>query len=230
MMRSVLFVDDEERVLEGLENLMFPYLDEWDMAFATSGSEALSLLRDGQVDVIVTDMRMPGMDGAELLHRVKELCPRTVRIVLSGHAELEAAMRAMPVAHQFLSKPCEAKKLIRVLTQACHLQDIIADQRLQASLGDIGQLPARPETYSELCRIFAGDEWSLARSLISAFSRTISALAPLKSKRLASSFCAWFTAFCTSMKSTLETMSKVGMEARVGKDPGVGERGDEATG
>jgi HD-like signal output (HDOD) protein len=71
-------------------------------------------------------------------------------------------MRAMPVAHQFLSKPCEAKKLIRVLTQACHLQDIIADQRLQASLGDIGQLPARPETYSELCRIFAGDEWSLA--------------------------------------------------------------------
>lgn len=160
-MRSVLFVDDEPRVLEGLENLMFPYMDEWDMEFAEGGNQALALLNERPFDVIVTDMRMPNMDGAALLDHVRRSHPQIVRIVLSGHSEVDAALRAMPVAHQFLSKPCDARNLTRVLSQACRLNEIISDSRLQATIGDIDQLPARPVVYDRLCSILTTDDWTL---------------------------------------------------------------------
>lgn len=106
--RRILFVDDEPNVLAGLRNLLRKQRDRWEMLFAPSGKAALEEMATCPVDVIVSDMRMPGMDGAELLRLVKERYPRTVRIVLSGHAEREAVSRAISVAHQFLSKPSDA--------------------------------------------------------------------------------------------------------------------------
>lgn len=110
--KRVLFVDDEQEVLEGLRNLLRRNRHEWDMVFALGGYEALAELSRGTVDVVVTDMRMPGMDGAQLLAQVKTVSPSTARLVLSGHAEKEAILRALPVAHQFLSKPCGGGTLL----------------------------------------------------------------------------------------------------------------------
>ena len=104
MKKRILFVDDERRVLEGLEDLLVRYRHKWEMVFAVGGAEALEQLQQKPFDVIVTDMRMPGMDGATLLGLVNERYPGTVRIVLSGHFEMEAATRTVPVAHQFLHK------------------------------------------------------------------------------------------------------------------------------
>ncbi len=161
-MKRILFVDDEPRVLEGIENLLFPYMDDWDMAFTESGEEALELLKDEHFDVIVTDMRMPRMDGATLLHRVKEQYPDVVRIVLSGHSDLEAALRVMPIAHQFLSKPCDGETMVRVLRRACDLQALINDEVLRGLIGKLGELPARPKTYAELTVLLADEQTSLA--------------------------------------------------------------------
>ncbi len=161
-MRRVLFVDDEPRVLEGIENLMFSYVDEWDMEFASSGQEAIQKLGDEPFDVLVTDMRMPGMDGATLLNRVKDMHPGMVRIVLSGHAELEAALRALPIAHQFLSKPCDVETLTGVLERACALNDLVSEETLRSLLGGVSDLPARPATYSRITEALAKEDWSLA--------------------------------------------------------------------
>ena len=90
--RRILFVDDEAKVLDGLRNLLRRQRHEWDMLFALSGAAALEELAKAPVDVIVSDMRMPGMDGAELLTRVRTLYPQTARIVLSGHAERGAIL------------------------------------------------------------------------------------------------------------------------------------------
>jgi DNA-binding NtrC family response regulator len=109
--KRILFVDDEEHVLEGLRNLFRRQRHVWDMVFVTSGEAALVELEKAPFDVIVSDMRMPGMDGATLLLHVKSRYPSVVRIVLSGHAERAAMVRALSVAHQFLSKPCEADTL-----------------------------------------------------------------------------------------------------------------------
>ena len=91
------------------------------------GEAALDVMKSETCDVVVSDMRMPGMDGAALLKAVQQEYPDTVRIVLSGHTELEAALRAIPVAHQFLSKPCDAQTIREVVERACDLQAILTD-------------------------------------------------------------------------------------------------------
>ena len=82
-MKSILFVDDEPKVLDGLKRMLFPYGDVWQMEFACGGAEALRMLAAANFDVIVVDMRMPGMDGAALLNEVARLYPQMVRLILA---------------------------------------------------------------------------------------------------------------------------------------------------
>lgn len=146
-MSRVLFVDDEKSVTDGLRRTLREFRNEWDMVFVNSGEEALDAAAEQPLDVIVTDMRMPGMDGSELLRRMNRESPKTVRIVLSGHSELEAVMRTVPIAHQFLSKPCEAKVLKDVVTRALELQALLSGQEVQHLVGELKALPAQPETF-----------------------------------------------------------------------------------
>ncbi len=158
MSRKILFVDDEPRILKGLERMLFLLADQWEMSFVDSGAKALEALEAGTFDVIVSDMRMPEMDGATLLAKVKERYPNVVRLVLSGHAELETALRAVPVAHQFLTKPCDPDLLEEVIDRACHLQVILSDKNLLSEIGKVESLPVRPQIYSELLRALADPE------------------------------------------------------------------------
>jgi YesN/AraC family two-component response regulator len=84
MKKRILFVDDEVNMLQGLRRMLNTMRHEWDMVFVESGQEALALLAQTPCDVIVSDMRMPGMDGVQLLTQVMERFPLTVRIILSG--------------------------------------------------------------------------------------------------------------------------------------------------
>ena len=108
-MTRILFVDDETSILDGLKRMLRPLRQEWGMSFAPGAEAALALLDATPFDVIVTDMRMPGMDGATLLEIVREKHPSVLRIILSGYTELQASLRAVPVAHQFLSPNSSAE-------------------------------------------------------------------------------------------------------------------------
>lgn len=156
-MKRILFVDDEPRVLEGLRNLLRRYRRQWEMTFASGGPAALELLKTQSFDVIVSDMRMPEINGAALLSWVQREHPRTVRIVLSGHTELQAALQALPVAHQFLSKPCDAAELESVIERACQIQALVDDPKIQQVVGGINQLPALPRVYQQLMQALAED-------------------------------------------------------------------------
>ncbi len=151
----ILFVDDEPNILEGIERTLFHLSDQWEMEFAESGTVALQELSEGPYDVIVTDMRMPGMDGAALLREVSRKYPHVVRIILSGHAELEAAMRAIPVAHQFLTKPCESAVLEETVARACGLHAVLGDVTLRETVGKLKKLPSVPKVYSALTKALA---------------------------------------------------------------------------
>ena len=109
MAKRILFVDDEPMVLTGLKRSLRPMRTEWEMVFAGGGDEALTALDQQSFDIIVTDMRMPGMDGAQLLKEVQKRSPQTLRMVLSGQSDRETILRSVNPAHQFVSKPCEAK-------------------------------------------------------------------------------------------------------------------------
>jgi HD-like signal output (HDOD) protein/CheY-like chemotaxis protein len=145
-MKSILFVDDEPLILAGLQRLLRAHRNEWDMTFAGSGAEALALLETRPFDAVVTDMRMPAMDGAKLLELVRERSPGTIRIVLSGYFESATALRAVPVAHQYLAKPCDPRKLREAIERSCGISSLLPDEALRRVVGAIGALPALPRT------------------------------------------------------------------------------------
>jgi HD-like signal output (HDOD) protein len=150
--RRILFVDDEQQVLDGLRNLLRKQRNQWDMLFALGGEAALAEMEREPVDVIVSDMRMPRIDGAELLRRVKDIYPQTARIVLSGHAEREAIARVVSFAHQFLSKPSDANTVKAVIERTCDFLALMQDQSIRRVVGAIERLPSLPDTYWELTR------------------------------------------------------------------------------
>ncbi|HLG58660.1 MAG TPA: response regulator [Vicinamibacterales bacterium] len=161
-MKRILFVDDEVNVLDGLRNVLRKQRREWDMVFAIGGQAALDELERAPFDVIVSDMRMPGMDGAALLQKVKDRYPAIARIVLSGHAEREAVMRTLPVAHQYLSKPCEEEQLRSVITRTCNLQALLHDETIRSVIGHFDALPSAPQLYSEITEAAARSNTTLA--------------------------------------------------------------------
>jgi HD-like signal output (HDOD) protein len=160
-MKRILFVDDEPAVLDGLRDRLRKQRREWEMVFALGGRAALDECARGAFDVVVSDMRMPGIDGAELLRKIKETYPETVRIVLSGHAEREAVMRALPVAHQYMSKPCDSEVLRGVISRACALQTLMSDDRLRGIVGRVEKLPSVSTVYLDLTEVLARGDTSV---------------------------------------------------------------------
>ncbi len=157
-MKRILFCDDEVKITDGLRRMLRRQRKEWDMVFVNSGREALEAMAKQHFDVLVTDMRMPGMDGAELMLKVQAMYPGTVRIVLSGYSEVEAALRAVPVAHQFLTKPCDPEVLKSIVQRACALHALLEDSKLQGILGGIDSLPSLPKHYHMLTKALADPE------------------------------------------------------------------------
>jgi HD-like signal output (HDOD) protein len=166
---KVLFVDDEPRVLEAIERSLFQLDVDWDVSFASGGAAALVELEQGHFDVVVSDMRMPGMDGAALLTQVCEKYPHIARIVLSGQTDEEAAFRVVKVAHQFLAKPCSSETLRQVIDRTRELRNWLGDERLQAAVGRLDRLPATPRLFSELSQ--ALDDESASADTVAAIVR-----------------------------------------------------------
>jgi HD-like signal output (HDOD) protein len=136
---------------------------EWEMAFAPSGHTALALMEASPFDVIVSDMRMPGIDGAALLAHVRERYPQVVRIVLSDNAEISTALRVVPVAHQFLAKPCDAEMLRVAIERACHLKALLHDDSIRRTVGGLSELPSVPRTYHALTLALADPDSSIQK-------------------------------------------------------------------
>lgn len=149
-MKRILFVDDERNVLDGLRRMLRPMRKKWEMSFAPGGEEALAVLAKEHFDVVVSDMRMPGMDGAALLSEVKRQYPETVRIVLSGHSEKETVLRSVGPTHQYLAKPCDPKKLVEVIDRACALRDLLSEDSLRELTSQMSTIPSLPLAYTEI--------------------------------------------------------------------------------
>jgi len=107
MSKRILFVDDEPMILQGLQRMFRPMRNEWEMAFVDGGGKALAAMEERAFDVVDTGMRMPGMNGAELLKRIQQKYPMTIRLILSGHADADLVNQCLGVAHQYIAKPCD---------------------------------------------------------------------------------------------------------------------------
>lgn len=161
--KTILFVDDEKLVLEALRRMLSPRRKQWRLIFATSGAEALEKLADTRVDIIVSDMRMPGMDGVQLLNEVKEHYPDVVRIILSGQSDREAILKSVGSTHQYLSKPCDSGLLLKTINNALALKETLNDSALLNLISQLDSLPSPPALYQKLLGVLSSTQTSLKR-------------------------------------------------------------------
>jgi HD-like signal output (HDOD) protein len=160
--KRILFVDDEVLVLEGLQRMLRPMRAEWDMVFVDNGPKALELMAEGPFDVIISDMRMPGMNGAELLAEVLKRFPKTVRLVLSGHADRDLVLKCVGSTHQYLSKPCRPEELKAAVTRAGDLEHSLRDQSLRQLVSRLDRLPSIPALYVQIVEKLQDPETDVA--------------------------------------------------------------------
>lgn len=163
MKTRVLFVDDEAKVLAGLRRMLHCLRKEWEMEFVESGRAALARMEADPFDVVVTDMRMPGLDGAQLLTQIMERFPATLRIVLSGQADETSVLRAVTPAHQYLSKPCDADTLKATIARARKLRETLSDESLVNLVSQVTTLPSLPHIYTALLEELRSENASVHR-------------------------------------------------------------------
>lgn len=161
MKKRVIFVDDDPNILRGLKLMLHGRRKEWDLAFALDGPRALELMEQERFHAIVSDMRMPGMDGAQLLEHVRKLHPETARIILSGYSDLEASMKAVKPAQHYLMKPCASETLMGLLERILSTPSGIDDPGLRELISGIESLPALPATYLRIVEELAVPEPSI---------------------------------------------------------------------
>jgi HD-like signal output (HDOD) protein/ActR/RegA family two-component response regulator len=154
----VLFVDDEPSVLDGLRRSLRRKRNEWEMEFVDSGVAAVEAMCDREFGVLVTDLRMPDVDGFQVLEFAKERQPEALRIVLSGETDFEFALRSVSLAHQSLAKPCERDEVREAIERACTLRGLLGEPQLRQALAAIESLPTTPSLFLELTQLLARED------------------------------------------------------------------------
>ena len=159
--KRILFVDDEPLILQALQRMLRSMRDEWEMEFAEGGGQALERMAQIHFDVVVSDMRMPGMNGADLLAEVMKRHPHTVRIILSGHADKELILKCIGSTHQYLAKPCDAEALKATVRRASAVETRLKDETLRKLVESMDRLPSIPTLYTEILDALRDPEVSL---------------------------------------------------------------------
>jgi HD-like signal output (HDOD) protein/CheY-like chemotaxis protein len=157
----VMFVDDETNVLAGLRRTLISMTDSWEMLFASSAAEALEMLDRAPVDAVVSDLRMPGMDGAQFLARVQDLYPSTARLVLSGQGDADTVLDVVRSAQQFLAKPCDERTLTSAVGRALAMQESLSGPGLRELIGGVTALPTLPAIYDQLMTAVSSEDLDL---------------------------------------------------------------------
>jgi CheY-like chemotaxis protein len=159
---DVLFVDDEQRILDGLRRQLHGRRQAWTMRFAASGADALQMLTERPADVVVTDMRMPGMDGGALLQEVMRLHPQTTRIMLSGQTEQTDLIQDISCIHQYLQKPCQPAALTAAIERTYRLARAVRNPSLRRAAAKIASLPPASSNHRQLLQLLEQDDVRIA--------------------------------------------------------------------
>jgi putative nucleotidyltransferase with HDIG domain len=149
----VMFVDDDPMVVRGIARNMSMMGTKMTITVRTSAAEALASLAKEMVDVIITDLYMPVMDGSVLLEEVRMRYPTVLRFVLSGEAKPEIMLRASRVAHQYLSKPCETALLHKTIVEMLARMETIKNSEVAKTISHLEGVPSRQASLAEFLRL-----------------------------------------------------------------------------
>ena len=131
MKTRLLIVDDEEEFVQALSERLI--IRDYDVTTSLDGDDAIEKVMKYNFDVIILDVRLPGIDGVDVLKRIKEIKPISEVIMLTGHATVETAIEGMKFgAYDYLMKPCETEELISKITGA-HEKKVAQEERIRAA-------------------------------------------------------------------------------------------------
>ncbi len=146
----VLFVDDEQNILSALKRSVRRNRRSWLVEFAVSGKEALDYLAKAEFDLVVSDVRMPGMDGIELLAEVKRIQPQAIRFLLTGYSNKESTLEAMKLAHQCFAKPSDPLVIIAAIERSDVLHKRINNNEVCTFISSLESVPSPPIVFKKL--------------------------------------------------------------------------------
>ena len=147
MKQRILFVDDEAMLLEMYRLVFESDQERWDIQFAPGAKEALEMMEKAPFDVIVSDMRMPGMSGADLFQEVMKKYPKSSRLIMSGYSDQEQIAKCIGATHQFIAKPFDIKLLKNTIWRVCALDGWLLDEKLRAVVAQLYSVPSLPSLY-----------------------------------------------------------------------------------
>lgn len=150
MKKHILFVDDDPLLLEFYTAMMQKQAGAWETVSTENGAQALEILAATKFDVVVSDMRMPGMDGIEFMREVRRLHPQISRIIISGLGDQEEIARGLETTHQFLTKPIRSGELFATLSRIGKLDAYLLDEKLKSVIGRLSSLPSFPSIYLQI--------------------------------------------------------------------------------
>ncbi len=156
--KKILLVDDEIQILKALSRVFFD--TDYEVYIAESGKVALELLAENEVDLVITDMRMPYMDGYELLSEIKKLYPRIIRIILSGYAEESSIFKAIlhNIAKFYILKPWNNEKLLEYVKQLFDTEDQLKSKEILLMINNLEKLPTIEASYQSILSMIENDD------------------------------------------------------------------------
>lgn len=199
MMKKLLFVDDERKILSSLNRLMIDV--DYEILTAESGQEALEILEEEpDIDLIISDMRMPYMTGYELLSIVKQRYPKVIRVILSGYTDEKIIYKALQenVAKIYLLKPWKGDSMLREIEHIFETEEFINSPEIIAAVNNAGIVKSMPDSYQTILNLI-DDEASMEE-----ISRYISADAALATDVLRIANSAFFSAKTGAVKTALQ--------------------------
>lgn len=156
-MNRILIVDDEENILKALRRELFE--EDYEVEIASSAEEALGLLEKKPVQMVVSDIRMPSMDGLRFLEIVQLRWPYVNRAILSGFVDKSTALEALAkgIATAFIPKPWERVSLLQIIRKSLEIQQVLSNWKLLDAVTGIDKLPTLPRLYYELVQLLRKD-------------------------------------------------------------------------
>lgn len=161
MSKAILFVDDEKAILNSIRREFFgsPYK----IYVASSGKEALEILEETPIHLIVSDMKMPGMDGYELLKKVKILYPSVIRLILSGFTDEKTVFKSIynNLAKLFITKPWKKDDFRKAIEDVFKTEELLSNNLTLKFVMEIGKLPTIPSILTKISEVIENDNHSI---------------------------------------------------------------------
>lgn len=158
---TLLIADPDIRVLREMRQMLEPMQPHWTLFFSDNVEEAIRMLEEHTIDVVIADGQLPGVNNRHLLDYVRVRSPRTVRFVMAKEADHDALAETLVIAHQYLPKPCRLQLIMEALQRIDTAQHSADNPVMEQLVRSIGMLPTLPSTYIELMRLIQSPDVSI---------------------------------------------------------------------